>query len=689
MKRILSAAVSLSMLLPALSACGPQETAAPLQYGVYAQTATVQLPVDTVLSAKALDNTIWALGETEDGLYLLTWEDSEDVQSIPLEIEPNALLAPASDSVWIYSNGEIFSCQRDGSLHTAFTLEDVANLTDLAVTADNSILAATEGQVQAYSENGVELWSLEAPDGYPIGKLHPLADDTVLCQPVWSPQGIPSEVYILDTQAPAFRAASALVSDGFALNVNLTQSGGSLGYDCLMAAPLGGAAGAATLENACMTYGIDLDTGEKTPLFDTAGLNQAGEILLIYAQDGEASLLLADGRIMSLAPTGREKEILTIARVGEYAGSVTAAINAFNHQSQDYYLSAVLYDTELDFHLDLVQGFIPDVVSLTGVTYEILARDGFFVNLYTLMDEDSFSRADFFPAVLSALEWSNGELYQITPEFSLSAVAATAETIEAVGTWELPSVAAYSDANPDMQIIGGMTAWDTMNLILDSELSHFIDYDAMEAHFDSEDFYLLLELLQRQQPNMMAGNAAILSAQKFSSLRSYKEQMTILQGQGWGDVVVTGYPGYAGSGTYIDTAARFGLCALSENQTGAWAFLKSILSETYQRNVTEFPIRISALDAMVAEAANGFPAVEGQAGTHPVIGQELEGCTDAEIELLYSLIDAVRRINTDPDNTLLSIIYEEVLPFLNGNKTQEEVAALLNSRINLYLAEQA
>ncbi len=60
--------------------------------------------------------------------------------------------------------------------------------------------------------------------------------------------------------------------------------------------------------------------------------------------------------------------------------------------------------------------------------------------------------------------------------------------------------------------------------------------------------------------------------------------------------------------------------------------------------------------------------------------------TEEEIATLLYLMDTAQCSNT-MDNVLWRIIFEEASPFFQGQRTVEDAAAIIQSRISLYLQE--
>lgn len=61
-------------------------------------------------------------------------------------------------------------------------------------------------------------------------------------------------------------------------------------------------------------------------------------------------------------------------------------------------------------------------------------------------------------------------------------------------------------------------------------------------------------------------------------------------------------------------------------------------------------------------------------------------CTDEEIDQVKELLEAAKPVK-DSDNLVMAIIEEEVQAFYAGQKSAEDVAKIIQSRVQLYVDE--
>jgi ABC-type glycerol-3-phosphate transport system substrate-binding protein len=142
---------------------------------------------------------------------------------------------------------------------------------------------------------------------------------------------------------------------------------------------------------------------------------------------------------------------------------------------------------------------------------------------------------------------------------------------------------------------------------------------------------------------------------------------------------------------------RIAISSKSSSKDGAWDFVKTFLTEEYQDKLGEynFPLRKSSLDKMgEASMQKEFYMEDGQKIEYddtyyvddmeividPLTAEEVQEVKDfiASITLVYSVNDSVN-----------AIIQEEASAFYSGQKTAQEVADIIQSRVSIYVNENS
>lgn len=172
------------------------------------------------------------------------------------------------------------------------------------------------------------------------------------------------------------------------------------------------------------------------------------------------------------------------------------------------------------------------------------------------------------------------------------------------------------------------------------------------------------------------------------------------------DIRFVGFPREDGSsGSAFTASVTLCITTACKDKADAWAFIRSTLSEEYQKNLWNFPILRSAFDAMAGKAmtqeyqtdANGSQVLDENGdpipissggmsyGDEPMI--ELYAVTQEQYDTVMELIESTTNF-LDYDQSVLSIITEEAAGYLAGDRSVEEASRLIQSRVSLYIQEQ-
>ena len=152
-------------------------------------------------------------------------------------------------------------------------------------------------------------------------------------------------------------------------------------------------------------------------------------------------------------------------------------------------------------------------------------------------------------------------------------------------------------------------------------------------------------------------------------------------------------PGAEQRGT-ISMSSVMAITNTCSDPEGAWDFLSSFLSKEAQDQYSYgLPIRMDSLDAKLQEMKKGPYYMDGDKKVYYqdsvyLNGEEvkLDPLNDAQIQELKDLILSINQISyydTDIDN----IITEEVSAYLSGQKSAQEVASIIQSRVQIYINE--
>ena len=209
-------------------------------------------------------------------------------------------------------------------------------------------------------------------------------------------------------------------------------------------------------------------------------------------------------------------------------------------------------------------------------------------------------------------------------------------------------------------------------------LGSYVDLDAGTCTLDSPDFAALLEACKALRPEAETSvrgsfdNCLLyqLPLQGFPLYASICEQ---------GRRIV-GFPTDEGNGCTLYPLLQVAVGATTDKLEGMEAFLDYCFSPEGQRALilgTGFPALQSELAAAVDDAVAG--------DTLLMLGGSLDR---ADGDALLELVEATEGTHFF-DHTIESIIEEEAAAFFAGDKTAQETADLIQSRVSLYLGEQS
>lgn len=392
-------------------------------------------------------------------------------------------------------------------------------------------------------------------------------------------------------------------------------------------------------------------------------------------------------------------------------------------------------------------------INTYSMPIEQYAAKGFLTDLYELIDADAdLSREDFVQPVLKALESADGKLYQLPQTFAVDTAIALDKVVGEYDTWNLAAVKDAMTKLQDGATVFDVyrTKSDILSTCISRNIDAFVDWENGAAHFDSDEFKALLEFAnsfpdtydwenadeedQDSAQNRMNAGKQLMSSFYVSSLEDILYQLTGYNGK----VKFVGYPSEDGTSNHafqIDGAiAISSTCA---DKTAAWNFMKQFLNEEYQSsyNIWSFPINQAAFDAKLKEmmteeyqtddngnvmkddngnpiripkvtyytdgngtmtgysTGNGGVAVMQPSADGSVeMGENGEvnvyAMTQEQADEILGLINATTAVY-GYDESILNIISDEAAAYFAGEKSLDDTANMIQSRVNLYVAEQS
>lgn len=458
-----------------------------------------------------------------------------------------------------------------------------------------------------------------------------------------------------------------------------------------------------------------------------------GRILAVASdwETNEKSIALLTKTKASEVP---QKETILIGSLYGDSNIQSAAVK-FNKSNDKYHISIREYLNYNDYDGDDYQAFMtdginrlnnditsnncPDILDLSGLNIKQLAAKGVFEDLNGYLEKsEKLSREGFLENILEAYTL-DGKLVSIPYSFQMSTVVGKGSEVGTEMGWTLEELIAYADAHPDALLFDSKTKDVIMMTLMAYNADYFIDWSTGECRFDSEEFKDILNFANRfpeeydwekedvSTPNKIQKGQVLLYEENIYDFNELQMCNEIFQG----DASYIGYPTMDGSvGCMLSASQAYAITSKSGHKDGAWEFIEGFLTkeENPDRGFSSigFPTMKSKLNAMAADAVevkyytdengelyydeNGEPIVMG-GGSSISYGDgwsyEYRIPTQEEVDLALSLMEIAKPVSYSQGDEVLNIINEEAAPFYKGQKSVDEVASVIQSRIKIYVGE--
>lgn len=498
----------------------------------------------------------------------------------------------------------------------------------------------------------------------------------------------------------------------------------------------------AGLENDFLTiggghmYGYDIATQSAEELLSWAecgmdgsgveavGIGENGEILAFWREPDTMECFLVTMEKVEAASLPKKTQVV----IGCFGDGYQQEAAAFNRQSDNCYVTVKNYAVAEDGTGKDVQDFVtelsmalatgidcPDILVLGGMEsyrmdIEAMAENGAFADLEPFLEESASLKAeDYLENALDCYRYA-GALVGIPSGISIKTVVGKTSDVGEESGWTLQEMMAYAAAHPGKDFWYNTTQENILNDCLALGLGSFVDWESGQCRFASEDFKEFLAFVgrfpeklkpdptdERSTPRRIKDGDILLypvHISRFIDIQEYPEMFQT-------PVTYIGYPTLEGSGCIADCEGALALSAQSANKEAAWEFIEYHL----ERDSSGFSTRKSILDRQMEEAVtvsyllddDGNPILDADGNPIPHflgailwdIGEEytFRTPTEEEVQFVRELIESASKVQ-GTDSKIAEMILEEAQPFFQGQKSAEEVADIIQSRVQLYMDER-
>ena len=428
-----------------------------------------------------------------------------------------------------------------------------------------------------------------------------------------------------------------------------------------------------------------------------------------------------------------EKETITLGVLQAGNSHLLRCISQFNRNSTDYRIEVrEYYDTYLAsgqaeakeeartaLHMDISSGRCPDLLVLEYDDLEAYAAKGLLEDLAPYLEEDG--ELELADNVIEAYTF-HGKLCALPGALQIRTLAGRTERLGELGDaagWTLEEMMEFIDSNPDSTVFSA-DAGQLLEYSLVFNQSHFVDWEAHTCDFTSDEFIRLLEFCGRFSDRKGTEGAEVLDMMERSNTALLHEVQLVrpedisllAQILRTEDISYVGFPtvdGRAGS-LLEDCGGTCAISAKSKHKEQAWAFVELLLTgwenppksysalkgtkgfptelgtrERYFAKVSENPYRIGEDGEIIMEGGKPMRYAYHTASSRTMQVFFYTPLPE-ETDLICTLLDS--STTARGGRQISSIVAQEAASYFSGQKTAADVAALIQNRVSVYLAEQ-
>lgn len=393
----------------------------------------------------------------------------------------------------------------------------------------------------------------------------------------------------------------------------------------------------------------------------------------------------------------------------------------FNKTNPDYRIEITdysEYNTDEDYtagitklNTEIIAGNIPDMIDISNLPYKQYAAKGLLEDLYPYIEGDSeLSRDDLMPGIVKAVE-TDGKLYQLVSSFSVMSIVGSPDVVGTEMGWTMDDMQKIIEEHPDADSPFGsyMTRDNVLQYLCMLNMDNYMNWQTGECSFNSDEFKKLLTFAKSfpekieessdgedwvDPATLVSEGRQLFSMFNASDFQSYQYYKAMFGGA----ITFKGLPTESGSGNVAQINGGIALTSSCEAKEGAWQFMRILLTDDYQENLSwGYPISQKAFDKQLAEAmvqeyttdenGNKVPVSSGGMSMGGEMTVDFYAITQEEADQIVALINSVEHTAVY-DQSLLDIISEEAAYFFSGEKTVDQAADIIQSRMNIYINEQ-
>ncbi len=413
-----------------------------------------------------------------------------------------------------------------------------------------------------------------------------------------------------------------------------------------------------------------------------------------------------------------DKGVLVLG--GNYIGNaIKQRVVEFNRNSETYRIVVKNYDqynTAEDYEAgtkqlnnDIITGQMPDILITQNLPTENYISKGLLADIGAMIAADpELSQIEYVQNVFDAYK-VNDKLYYIIPNFYVSTVIGKTSIVGDRTSWTMADMKELIQTlEPETEIISELTRSNFFNMAMQFCGTDFVDVETGKCEFNSPAFIELMEFAKTLPEEMgedyygedywmtyesrFRENKTILMQTGIYSLQNMNYTINGNFGE---EVSFIGFPTAEGQGSYLTANASYAISARSLYPEGAWEFVRYYLTEEYQSDRGYGMPTIKSLFMEQAKEATGRPYYLDQNGNKVEYDEsiwinneeiKLDPMSQEQVDEIVNFVFSVDKTYYSNDE-VRNIINEEMEAFYSGQKTAQDVAAIIQSRVQIYVDE--
>lgn len=503
------------------------------------------------------------------------------------------------------------------------------------------------------------------------------------------------EGYIVDELAPDLKSKTAYVLEN---NYNSAFDGRH--------------SGGVYLNDGVNIYSVDYKSGQRTVAVDIlkSGMNASSFVCV-----GENTFLTLerDGAMLWTPASGDAGETVTLKMAANgLDGDLYAVISEFNKSGSKYVIEVEDYSTyatgaDADAGLtrlntEIISGNVPDIFDLSTLPAQIYKSKGLLEDLKPFIENDDELGLDsLVPSAVEALS-DNGSLYTMVPAFKVMTGFTSPDYVKSREEWTTAKFLEMAKSAGDKMML---SAYDTRDGFLEYLLIFSADDFATGENgaynFNNSDFIELLKFAATlpEEPDYEGYPPTdIYDGKQLLSLATDGEIVldiirndTLFRKK----CTAVGFPSSKGGRYALFPYMSLGMASTSENKEGVWEFFSFLLRDEYQRELGDLyrclSMRNDILKEYIVNSIQSAPDIQKAIVIYRENGQEDAECQPPSPDMESRAWDIINNIDcvAEYDEFIYSIVTDEAAAFFAGERSAEEAAEIIQSRVSIYVAEQS